>query len=268
MTSNLETSPATTGSPDNALIQVRGVVKKYHDKTALHGVDLDVAAYETVALIGPSGCGKSTLCRTMVGLEALTAGEVTVAGYPYVTGNARKPDSISYGPKGRQIQLTMGMVFQDYSLFPQMTVLQNVALGPRKVLRRSAKDADDVARRVLARVGLDALADSYPEKLSGGQKQRVAIARELAMERQIIFLDEVTSALDPELVHEVLQVIRDLTDSGMTLVMVTHEMAFARNVADRIVFMDQGRIIETGSPAELFDSPREQRTRDFLDKVL
>lgn len=252
----------------HTLIEVRGVVKNYHRKTALHGVDLNVDAYETVALIGPSGCGKSTLCRSMVGLEALTAGEILVGGYSYVTGDPKKPDRVCYGPQGRQIQLTMGMVFQDYSLFPQMTVLQNVTLGPRKVLRRSTKDATTAARRVLARVGLEALADTYPEKLSGGQKQRVAIARELAMDRQIIFLDEVTSALDPELVHEVLQVIRDLTDSGMTLVMVTHEMAFARNVADRVVFMDQGRIVETGTPNELFDSPREQRTQEFLEKVL
>ena len=162
----------------------------------------------------------------------------------------------------------MGMVFQDYSLFPQMTVLQNVTLGPRKVLRRSPQQATVTARTVLAMVGLGDFEDSYPDRLSGGQKQRVAIARELAMERQIIYLDEVTSALDPELVHEVLQVVKSLAESGITLIMVTHEMAFARNVADRVVFMDQGRIVEQGTPVQIFDTAREPRTRDFLDKVL
>ena len=253
---------------DTALIDVRRVVKAYAKKIALHEVDLTVGAGETIALIGPSGCGKSTLCRTMVGLEPLSAGEIRVGGHPFVLGNPKKPDTMRFGTHGRQIQLAMGMVFQDFSLFPQMTVLQNITLGPRKVLRRTTNEATAKGRQVLAQVGLEALADSYPEKLSGGQKQRVAIARELAMERQIIYLDEVTSALDPELVHEVLQVVRNLTDSGMTLVMVTHEMAFARNVADRVIFMDQGRIIEAGSPQDLFGSPRERRTQDFLDKVL
>jgi ABC-type polar amino acid transport system ATPase subunit len=268
MNSRTQATHAETDTSRTALIEVQGVVKAYAKKIALHEVDLTVGAGETVALIGPSGCGKSTLCRTMVGLEPLSAGEIRVGGYPFVLGDPKKPDKMRFGAEGRRIQLTMGMVFQDFSLFPQMTVLQNVTLGPRKVLRRSVTEATAKAREVLAQVGLEAFADSYPEKLSGGQKQRVAIARELAMERQIIYLDEVTSALDPELVHEVLQVVRSLTDSGITLVMVTHEMAFARNVADRVVFMDQGRIVESGSPADLFDSPQEQRTQEFLDKVL
>lgn len=250
------------------VIEVIDVIKRYDQKVALDSVSISVTKGETVALIGPSGCGKSTLCRSMVGLEPLSAGRIVVEGKLFVQGGERKSDRVAYGPQGRLVQLTMGMVFQEFSLFPQMTVLKNVTLGPRKVLRRSAQQADETARRVLKLVGLENFEDSYPEKLSGGQKQRVAIARELAMERHVIFLDEVTSALDPELVHEVLLVIKSLAQLGITIVMVTHEMAFAKGVADRVVFMDGGRIIEQGPPEQVFAAPVESRTKDFLEKVL
>lgn len=251
-----------------ALVEAVDVVKKYHDVVALDGVSLAVAPGETVALIGPSGCGKSTLCRSMIGLEPIHSGRVDFRGVPFVLPSGRRNDQVAFGRGGRRMQLAMGMVFQEFSLFPQMDVLTNVTLGPRKVLGRREDAARATAARVLASVGLEGFDRSFPEKLSGGQKQRVAIARELAMERQVIYLDEVTSALDPELVHEVLQVIRGLTDTGITIVMVTHEMAFARSVADRVVFMDRGSIVEEGTPASVFEEPQHARTRAFLEKVL
>lgn len=253
---------------ETPMLEVKDLVKRYQHVLALDSVSLSVRRGETLALIGPSGCGKSTLCRAMVGLEPITSGSVHVDGAPFMVASERHPDRVTFAPKGRLLQLKMGMVFQEYSLFPQMTVLKNIMLGQRKVLRRNEKDAAERARQVLAMVGLTGYEKAFPEKLSGGQKQRVAIARELAMDREIIYLDEVTSALDPELVHEVLQVIKRLALSGMTVVMVTHEMAFARSVADRVVFMDQGRIVEQGTPGQLFDRPAEARTREFLEKVL
>jgi ABC-type polar amino acid transport system ATPase subunit len=243
---------------DRGFIHIRGLCKKYGAYTALHGIDLDIAEGEVVCVIGPSGSGKSTLIRCINLLEDFEPGSTLL-----VDGT-----SVERGAALQKVRAEVGMVFQSFNLFPHLTVLRNVMLAPMRMRGLSAGQAERRARELLGRVGIAEQADKYPGKLSGGQQQRVAIARALAMEPKIMLFDEPTSALDPEMVGEVLDVMRSLAGSGVTMVVVTHEMGFARQVADRVIFMDGGRIVETGTPAEIFDSPREERTRNFLGAVL
>jgi len=239
------------------LLAIRGMRKSFGTNLVLDGIDLTVARGETVAIIGPSGSGKSTLLRCVNRLEEPSGGEVVFEGEP-----------VRPGSRLRTQRARMGMVFQHFNLFAHMTVLGNVIEAPIQVLGLPREEAIARARRLLERVGLADKAESLPALLSGGQKQRAAIARCLAMEPQLLLLDEITSALDPELVGEVLQVIRDLARQGMTMLIVTHEMGFAREVATRVIFMDGGRIIEEGPPAELLSKPRSPRLRRFLAAVL
>ena len=250
------------------MISVRGLNKRFGTLQVLRDVNLEVRKGEAVVVIGPSGSGKSTLLRCIIGLEAPDAGEVFVDGRPFI----RRVDG-EHGPlrrtrEFRSVQRLMGMVFQQFTMFPHLTVLQNVTLAPIRVLGLKGEEAAARARRLLAKVGLEDKALAHPEKLSGGQKQRASIARALALEPQIMLFDEVTSALDPELIHEVLSVMKQLAADGMTMMVVTHEMGFAHKVADRVVFMDGGTIIEEGKPSEVFTSPKEVRTKAFIDKVL
>jgi polar amino acid transport system ATP-binding protein len=225
----------------------------------LRDVSLSVAKGEVVGLIGPSGSGKSSLLRALVGLLRPRAGRVTVAG-----------DAVDYASRAsvRAAREHFAIVFQQYNLFQNMTALRNVAIAPTLVKKRNAAEVEAEARRLLERVGLGAKFDAYPDELSGGQQQRVAIARALALKPDILLLDEVTSALDPELVTEVLDTIRALRDEGMTMLVVSHEMAFIREVASTVVFMDQGRIVESGPPARIFDAPESPRLKDFTAKIL
>ena len=220
------------------------------------GVDAAIEENEVVCIIGPSGSGKSTFLRCLNRLEEITEGEILIDGVHLSKENEN------------EVRTEMGMVFQSFNLFPHMSVLDNVTIGPRKVRGIDRKEAEKKALELLARVGLRDKADGYPSSLSGGQKQRVAIARALAMNPKIILFDEPTSALDPEMVGEVLDVMKGLTHGGMTLVIVTHEMGFAKEVADRVLFMDEGYIIEQGTPDEIFSHPKEERTKNFLSKVL
>ncbi|MCX6458793.1 MAG: amino acid ABC transporter ATP-binding protein [Actinobacteria bacterium] len=240
------------------LLRVDDVHKAFGDNAVLRGMTLSVAAHEVVVLIGASGSGKSTLLRCINGLESVDAGVIMVDGLD-VTADDADFDAV------RQ---RVGMVFQSFNLFPHMSVLGNITLAPRKVLGVSADEAEQRARDLLTRFGLEAKADDYPDRLSGGQQQRVAIVRALAMQPQAMLFDEVTSALDPELVGEVLDVIRGLKESGMTILMATHEMGFARDVADRVCFVDAGRVLESGPPAQVLGDPHEARTREFLARVL
>jgi glutamate transport system ATP-binding protein len=240
------------------VIEVHGVTKKFGDVYALRGVDLEVHRGEVIVVIGPSGSGKSTLCRCLNRLETVDGGQILFEGQPI-------PE------EGRELaafRAEVGMVFQSFNLFPHMTVLQNVTLAPTKVRGLPRADAEDVARRLLERVGITDQAYKYPAQLSGGQQQRAAIARALAMSPKVMLFDEPTSALDPEMVNEVLDVIANLAGDGMTMVVVTHEMGFARRVAHRVVFMDGGQIVEIGDPAEFFGAPKSERAKDFLAKVL
>ncbi|AJY44960.1 amino acid ABC transporter ATP-binding protein [Martelella endophytica] len=240
------------------LVSVRGLVKAYGDFTVLHGIDLDIAEGEVVCVVGPSGSGKSTLIRCINRLEDFSKDSVIeIDGLP-----------VERGPSLAQVRAEVGMVFQNFNLFPHMTVVKNVMLAPMRVRRTPSDHARVQALKLLERVGIAEQAEKYPGQLSGGQQQRVAIARALAMEPRVMLFDEPTSALDPEMVGEVLDVMRDLAKTGVTMVVVTHEMGFARQVADRVIFMDGGRIVEAGTPPDIFDSPREQRTRDFLRAVL
>jgi L-cystine transport system ATP-binding protein len=247
------------------MIAVEQLVKSYNSMRVLQGIDHAQQRGEAVVLIGPSGCGKSTFLRCLNQLEVADAGRITIGGVtieggqPLRTGEERE--------RQRQLRLQAGMVFQSFNLFPHLTALQNVSLGPRVVKRVSGPDAEALARQLLAKVGLEARADAYPAQLSGGQQQRVAIARALAMQPQVMLFDEPTSALDPELRDEVLRVMRQLAEEGMTMIVVTHEMQFARDIADRVVFFDHGRVAESGSPEQIFSNPQEERTRDFLRRV-
>ena len=239
------------------IIRYRGVVKRYGDFEALAGVDLDVHAGEVVCLIGPSGSGKSTLLRCTNGLESIESGEIEFEG-------AMLP---STDRELRAVRTRMGMVFQSFELFPHLTALANVAEGPLTVLHKNRVEANRRASAMLAKVGLADKAANYPSALSGGQQQRVAIARALAMEPDVMLFDEPTSALDPETIGEVLNVMKQLADEGMTMVVVTHEMTFARRVGDWIAVFDAGRIVEQGPAVQIFDAPTTERTRDFLSHL-
>ena len=239
------------------MIDIENLRKSFGEVEVLKGINLTIKEKEVVVIIGPSGSGKSTLLRCMNYLEEPTSGKVSVDGI-VLDGEANI----------NKVREEVGMVFQRFNLFPHMTVLQNIMLAPIKVRHISKQEAEDTARKLLARVGLADKADSYPNQLSGGQQQRVAIARALAMKPKGMLFDEPTSALDPEMVGEVLDVMRKLAEEGMTMVIVTHEMGFAREVGDRLLFVDDGRIIEQGDPKEVFEHPKEERTRLFLSKVL
>jgi len=237
---------------------IEGLHKSFGDLEVLRGIDLSVAAHEVVCVIGSSGSGKSTLLRCVNLLEPIDEGRIVVGGEEIT---APKVDV-------DRIRRNIGIVFQSYNLFPHMRVVDNVALAPQRVLHRPAARAEADALTLLDRFGLAEKASDYPDRLSGGQQQRVAIVRALAMEPRLLLLDEITSALDPELVAEVLDVIRGLAAGGMTMVIATHEMGFARDIADRICFLDAGRILEEGTPDRIFREPREARTRQFLDRVI
>ena len=239
------------------MIDIENLHKSYGDAHILKGIDLHIKEKEVVVIIGPSGSGKSTLLRCINFLEVPTEGTVAVDGI-LLNGETNIND----------VRKEVGMVFQRFNLFPHMTVLQNIMLAPMKVRHIAKEEAEETAKKLLARVGLADKADSYPPQLSGGQQQRVAIARALAMKPKVMLFDEPTSALDPELVGEVLDVMKRLAEEGMTMVIVTHEMGFAREVGDRVLFVDGGQILEQGTPDEVFNHPKEKRTQDFLSKVL
>jgi len=241
------------------LLRVSGVWKSFDNVPILRGIDLGVARHEAVVLIGASGSGKSTLLRCINGLEQVDAGAIWLDGSLDVTDLDADLD---------QVRRRIGIVFQSYNLFPHMSVLDNVTLAPRKVLRRSATQAQAQAMTLLERLGLADKAREYPDRLSGGQSQRAAIARALAMDPEIVLFDEITSALDPLLVGEVLDAVRELREGGLTFVMATHEMAFARDVADRVCFLRDGVILEEGSPEQIFTNPVHEETRQFLARVL
>ena len=240
------------------VVRLEGVRKRFGDNLVLDGIDLTVAKREVLVVIGPSGSGKSTLLRCINLLEPIQEGRIFFEG-----------DEITRkGTKASPIRQHIGIVFQQFNLFPHLKALDNVTLAARRVKREPRRKAEERGRELMARVGLEDKAGSYPHQLSGGQQQRVAIARALMMEPHVMLFDEVTSALDPELVGEVLVVMRDLAESGMTMVVVTHEMQFARDVGDRLVFMDEGRIVEQGRPKDVLSNPREERTRRFLRRTL
>lgn len=243
----------------DTLIDISGVWKAFDDHSVLRGLDLSVDRHEAVVLIGASGSGKSTLLRCVNGLENVDAGHITLDGNLDVTGFKTDMDVV---------RRRIGIVFQSYNLFPHMTVLDNVTLSPRKVLKRSAAECRDQAMTLLQRFGLAAKASDYPDRLSGGQAQRVAIVRALAMEPELMLFDEITSALDPLLVGEVLDTVRELKEGGLTLIMATHEMGFAREVADRVCFLDAGVVLEQGTPAAVFGSPQEEKTKEFLARII
>ena len=240
------------------LISVRGVDKFFGDFQALNGIDLDIHRGEVVALIGASGSGKSTLCRCLNRLETISAGEIRIDG-------ELLPEE---GRELTRLRADVGMVFQSFNLFPHLKAIDNVTLGPRKVRGVPKAEADAQALELLERVGLADKAHSLPTALSGGQQQRVAIARALAMKPKAMLFDEPTSALDPEVINEVLDVMTELAEAGMTMLVVTHEMGFARHVCDRVVYMDQGEIVEEGDPEEFFTAPRTDRAKAFLSKIL
>ena len=239
------------------MIEIKNLHKSFGHVEVLKGVDVSIEEKEVVVIIGPSGSGKSTLLRCMNYLEEPTSGEITV--------DNMKLDKHADINKIRE---NIGMVFQRFNLFPHMTVLENIVLAPTKVLKISRDEAISTAMDLLQRVGLKEKANSYPSQLSGGQQQRVAIARALAMKPKVMLFDEPTSALDPEMVTEVLDVMKSLANQGMTMVVVTHEMGFAREVGDRVLFVDEGRIIEEGTPKEIFENPKQERTKLFLSKIL
>ena len=245
-------------STNGNFVSLQGVTKRFGELEVLRNVDLDVVEHNVVCLIGASGSGKSTLLRCINLLEKVDEGTIVVDGQEVTNG------AIDVNALRRKI----GIVFQAYNLFPHMTVLQNVTLAPRKALGISRSQAQDHARALLRQIGLEDKADEFPDRLSGGQQQRVAIARALAMEPKLMLLDEITSALDPQLIGEVLELVRELAGSGMTMILATHEMGFAREVANKVCFLDDGVIREEGTPEQIFSSPSQERTREFLARVL
>ena len=247
------------------MIAVEKLVKSYNSTPVLRGIDHAQNRSEAVVLIGPSGCGKSTFLRCLNQLEIADSGRITIDGVTIEGG--RIPRSSEERERQRQLRRRSGMVFQSFNLFPHFTVLQNITVAPRFVKGVPTPEADARARQLLAKVGLENKADAYPAQLSGGQQQRVAIARALAMEPQVMLFDEPTSALDPELREEVLRVMRQLAEEGLTMIVVTHEMQFARDMADRIVFFEGGRIVESGPPEQIFSFPQHERTRDFVNRA-
>lgn len=240
------------------MIRFSNVNKFYGDFHVLKDINLEISKGEVVVVIGPSGSGKSTMLRCINHLESITDGELTVNG---IKVNDKKTDI-------NQLRKNIGMVFQHFHLYPHKTVLQNITLAPMMVLKQSKEEAEKTAKYYLEKVGIPEKATSFPSQLSGGQQQRVAIARGLAMKPEIMLFDEPTSALDPEMVSEVLDVMKTLAKEGMTMVVVTHEMGFAKEVADRIIFMDNGQIVEEGDPAEFYNNPKEERARTFLSRIL
>jgi polar amino acid transport system ATP-binding protein len=249
---------AAVESAHDPLLRLERIVKSFGDNLVLDGIDLEVASGEVLVVIGPSGSGKSTLLRCINLLEPLDSGRIVFEGAE-ITGK---------GTDVSRVRQQIGMVFQQFNLFPQLTVLDNLTLAPRRIRRLGRSEAEERAQILLAQVGLEEKAHQHPHQLSGGQQQRVAIARALMMAPHVMLFDEVTSALDPELVGEVLVVMRDLARDGMTMLVVTHEMQFAREVGDRLVFMDEGKIVEHGVPADVLDHPQEERTRRFLRRSL
>ena len=239
-------------------VKVTGLCKSFGDNEVLKGIDLEIEEGEVVCLIGPSGSGKSTFLRCLNRLEESTAGTIEVDGFEI----SDKKQNIN------KMRESIGMVFQQFNLFSNKTVLQNIMFAPVELKKMTKPQAKEKAEQLLARIGLSDKAGSYPHELSGGQQQRVAIARALAMNPDIMLFDEPTSALDPEMVGEVLQVMKELAQEGMTMVVVTHEMGFARDVADRVIFMSDGVIVEQGAPEDIFSAPRQQRTKDFLSRIL
>ena len=257
MTENV-TQDTTRPDVEPPLVVMSDVQKHYGDFQALKDIDLSVARGEVVVVIGPSGSGKSTLCRTINRLETITSGTIEVDGQPLP----------SEGAALARLRSDVGMVFQAFNLFAHLTILENVTLGPIRVRGLKRAEADELARSLLRRVGVEHQADKYPAQLSGGQQQRVAIARSLAMKPKLMLFDEPTSALDPEMINEVLDTMVELAEEGMTMVVVTHEMGFARKAAHRVVFMADGEIVEVAKPEEFFTNPQTDRARDFLSKLL
>jgi polar amino acid transport system ATP-binding protein len=255
-------------TPSTAMVRAQGVHKRFGTNLVLKGIDLEVARGEVMCVIGPSGSGKSTLLRCINHLEKIHAGTLEVDGQ--LVGYRRRGDKL-YELREREVAKTradIGMVFQHFNLFPHMTALGNIVEAPIRVRGVSKDEADQRGRRLLAQVGLEGREAAYPRQLSGGQQQRVAIARALAMEPKLMLFDEPTSALDPELVGDVLDVMRDLAHTGMTMFVVTHEMGFAREVGDKLVFMDDGIVVESGTPKDVIANPQHERTKSFLSKVL
>ncbi len=241
-----------------AFLEMKGVAKEFGPIKVLRGLDMEVNEHQVVCLIGPSGCGKSTLLRCINGLEQIQGGEIRLAG-----------DRVSGpGVDVNKLRQQAGIVFQSFNLFPHMSVMENVTLAPVKVLSMTRAEAEAKAMLLLKRIGLEAKAKEYPDRLSGGQQQRVAIVRALAMEPKLLLLDEITSALDPELVSEVLNIVRDLAGQGMTMLLATHEMGFAREVASKVSFLYEGVVHEEGPPEQLFGSPKHERTRTFLKRII
>lgn len=241
-----------------SFLEVRDVYKRYGNTEVLRGISLDVEEHQVVCLIGPSGCGKSTLLRCINGLEGIQQGEIRLMG-DRITGKGVDLDAL---------RKDVGIVFQSFNLFPHMTVLQNVTLAPVQVLKLRKAEAEARAMELLARIGLQQKAHEYPDRLSGGQQQRVAIARALAMEPKLLLLDEITSALDPELVSEVLSLLRNLATEGMTMVLATHEMGFAKEVASKVCFLWAGQVHESGTPEQIFGAPTQERTQAFLSSII
>ncbi|MBP3911183.1 MAG: amino acid ABC transporter ATP-binding protein [Zhenhengia sp.] len=240
------------------MIEVKGLCKSFGDLKVLKGIDDSINKGEVVVVIGPSGSGKSTYLRCINYMEEATQGQILIDGV----------DITDKSIDINEIRQKVGMVFQHFNLFPHMTVLENITLAPIQVKKMSEEEAKEIAYKLLDKVGLKEKANEYPNKLSGGQKQRIAIARALAMNPEVMLFDEPTSALDPEMVKEVLEVIKELAQEGMTMMIVTHEMGFAKEVGTRLVFMDEGKILEQGNPKEVFENPKEERTKLFLSKVL
>jgi polar amino acid transport system ATP-binding protein len=241
-----------------AFLEMVNVEKHFGPVQVLRGLNMSVNEHQVVCLIGPSGCGKSTLLRCINQLEPIQSGEIRLEG-----------DRVSGpGVDVNRLRQQVGIVFQSFNLFPHMSVLENVTLAPTKVLRQSKAEAEDKAMQLLKRIGMDQKAGDYPDRLSGGQQQRVAIVRALAMEPKLMLLDEITSALDPELVSEVLNIVRDLAKQGMTMLLATHEMGFAREVASKVCFLHQGVVHEEGPPEQIFGAPREERTKGFLKRII